>query len=383
MKFISNNGGYGGVLEGDNLPDGIGAYGTGGIGGVAGARSGTRTGRGHLHSTRQYRPSLRNHVYPSVLEPSPYYSVGNVKPARHNISNARRLVGHLRATNKGRDDAFAYDFDGDGADDERAPLLSQIRRFRNGRRPNPASLRHLECLEHQHSSRTARFAFCATLLSVLLFISTIGTMVVVGLTRPLRGLNVTMIENVIASEQEIMLDINVEAVNLNLLPLTVSRVDINIFAQSNFIGNEGMWADLAARDDSASKPLSGGAAHARLFTRETVDEGTNPISDPDDMPADNSSTMLLGRVFDLDAPLTFDSSPWRHTPSASVGQIRLAHPGNHTEEGGSRRWERVLQHPFELILRGVVHYQLPLGDHYTSAPISGRLDVMPGTEKTA
>jgi hypothetical protein len=38
----------------------------------------------------------------------------------------------------------------------------------------------------------------------------------------------------------------------------------------------------------------------------------------------------------------------------------LSSPGNKTEAGGTERWERVLQHPFELTVRGIIKYQLPL-----------------------
>ncbi|KAI5283582.1 hypothetical protein KEM54_002011 [Ascosphaera aggregata] len=381
MKFTNNNGGYGGVLDVDDPPDNIGAAGGFGNATSSSARNNVRNGRCHLHSSRQYRPSIRNNIYPSILEPSPFFSTGNNKQARHNISNARGSTNHLRSANKNRDEAFAYDFDGEGADDERAPLLGSIRtgRYRHGRRHTPASLRQLEYLEQRQRSWFARYAFCAVLLSALFFIVTIGTSVVVGLTKPLYNLSVMGIENVIASEQEIMLDIDVEAVNLNLLPLTVAKVDVNIFAKSKFIGNDGLWSDLAIANNHADVENLAEASEVRK--RDTADEGTNPMPDPDDTPADNSSTMLLGRVFNLNAPLNFEPSPWHHYASSSVGQIRLAHPGNKTEEGGTKRWERVLQHQFELILRGVVHYQLPMGNRYTSAPISGRVEVIPGNEK--
>ena len=87
--------------------------------------------------------------------------------------------------------------------------------------------------------------------------------------------------------------------------------------------------------------------------------------------------MLLGRVFVFDSPVILDPSPWRRYPSESVGEIRLPKPGNKTEEGGTERWERVLQHPFELIVRGVFKYSLPLTSGERSASISARIQVLP------
>lgn len=380
MKFTNSNSGYGGVLDVDISPDMSGAAGSSGNAGGSSARNSMRNSRTHLHSSRQYRPNPRQNGYPASYDHSPSSAGLSAKQSRHNISNARRSSSHLRGI-KSRDDAFAYDFDGEGADDEGAPLLGPSRagRYRYNRRLNPASLRRLEYIEPRHRNVFARYAFCVILLSALFFIFTLGTSVLVGLSKPLRDVSVNGIENVIASEQEIMLDIDVQAVNPNLLTLTVSKVDVNVFAKSKFIGNDNLYPELAViNGESYTREVPNAS---EIHISETVDEGTNPMPDPDDTPADNSSTMLLGRVFYLNAPLTFEASPWHQYSSSSIGQIRLAHPGNKTEEGGTKRWERVLQHPFELILRGVVHYQIPVGSRYTSAPISGRVDVIPGNEK--
>jgi len=55
----------------------------------------------------------------------------------------------------------------------------------------------------------------------------------------------------------------------------------------------------------------------------------------------------------------------------------MAKPGNETEVGGSARWERVIQHPFDLIVRGVIKYQLPLSSKTRSAKIAGKAKVYP------
>ena len=111
-------------------------------------------------------------------------------------------------------------------------------------------------------------------------------------------------------------------------------------------------------------------------TQDGIDKGTDPISDPEG----DSQTMLLGRVFRFDSPLSFGSTPWTWSPSTSKGQIRLPQPGNKTEEGGTERWERVLQHEFELIVRGVVKYQLPLNSRFHSSSISSSIKVVPDND---
>ena len=145
--------------------------------------------------------------------------------------------------------------------------------------------------------------------------------------------------------------------------VAIDDVDINIFAKSRFVGTDKFWRDHGS--DTSHFPRVGdskkrselarlarcsgsGAAdcvvnetqsnHSFIQSRDGVDKGTDPI--PTD-PAGDPQTMLLGRVFRFDSPLTFESSPWNHSPSISQGQIRLARPGNKTEEGGTERWERV------------------------------------------
>jgi hypothetical protein len=87
--------------------------------------------------------------------------------------------------------------------------------------------------------------------------------------------------------------------------------------------------------------------------------------------------MLLGRIFHFDQALAFEGSPIKRHPHFSVGELRLAHPGNKTEAGGSQRWEEVLKHPFELIIRGVLRYQLPISSRVLSAAVGASVLVHP------
>lgn len=87
--------------------------------------------------------------------------------------------------------------------------------------------------------------------------------------------------------------------------------------------------------------------------------------------------MLLGRIFEFDSPLIFEASPLRRRSQSSVGELRLSKPGNETEEGGTERWEKVIKYPFELIVRGVLKYQLPLSSRVRTASIRASVIVHP------
>lgn len=283
---------------------------------------------------------------------------------------------------KGFGDAYMEDLDGDGADDERAPLVGSARtpRSRNSRRPGSASMRQMEFYDQRRRGCLSRSGGCV--IAVFLALMLIGGAVTLltAMTRPLQNVRVVNITNVLASEQELMLDLNVMATNPNILPISVSALDVNVFARSRYVGSEKFrrihGPHPRAKRSRQRAELSRLARRADdVNTTEGVDRGTDPIEDGD------PQTMLLGRVFQFDSPVTFDPTPWRHDPSITTGQIRLPKPGNRTEEGGTARWERVLQHPFQLIVRGVLQYSLPLGSSERSASISSKVQVLPDEDQ--
>ncbi|KAL3466304.1 vacuolar segregation subunit 7-domain-containing protein [Aspergillus heterothallicus] len=363
--------------------------------------NGTHTPRHHL--TRHGRQNM----YPSLFDSdSPFPQSQGHKSPRHfpgsGFRQARqpgsRTNPNYRTINsyKKAGEVYGYDFDAEGADDERTPLVGSPRqtRSRGGRRPNSASLRQMEYMQQRHRSCVSRYGACV-LISLLFFLLVGGGVsFLVAITKPLLDVQVLEIQNVLASEQELMLDLNVQAINPNLFPVVIDDIDVNIFAKSRYVGTDKFWhdhgsdmdrfpraerrkrADIArtARCVDDSDCETDGPFDQLTYTQGGVDKGTDPM--PTD-PAGDPQTMLIGRVFRLDSTLTFEASPWNHIPSTSKGQIRLPHPGNSTEKGGTERWERVLQHPFELIVGGVVQYQLPLSSRFHTASISSSIKVTP------
>lgn len=364
------------------------------------------------HSSRHHhfgRHGRGGAAYPSLFDsdsPFPQGQSQAPRSSRHYFSNGfrqNRRANNLRAyqnyrtigSPKNLGDAYADDFDGDGADDERTPLVGSGRglRSRNGRRPNSASLRQMEYLEQRHRHCFSRYGGCIIAAFLVFLLIGGAATLLVALTKPLLDVRVTKISNVLASEQEIMLDLNVNAINPNIFPIAVGSMDVNLFARSRYVGSEKFWrdhgphpdhfprversrqrAELAQMVRRAMSGLAEPQPPPEVQATDGVDRGTDPM--PED-PSGDAQTMLLGRVFEFDSPLIFDPSPWARLPSSSVGAIRLARPGNKTEEGGTERWERVLQHPFELIVRGVVKYSLPLSSSMRSASINSKVQVSP------
>ena len=294
----------------------------------------------------------------------------------------------LRAPGSPRkaEEALLYDLEGEGADDERAPLIGSGRTGKSRRRQYPGTLRTSHAVENKDYRLCHRIAAWISLGGLLTLIVAAIIVALYLCSKPLLQIRVDSIQNVLASEQEIMLDLHVHAVNPNIMAVQVTDLDINIFAKSKHVGTSALWRNgqlhgndnvsghgPKSQDGEYFKSRHRKSLHEHYHTWDGVDEGTDPIEDPES----DAQTMLLGRIFEFDSPLIFEPSPIRHLSSSSVGEVRLAKPGNKTEEGGTERWENVILHDFELIVRGVIRYSLPISSRTRSATIGASRIVRP------
>jgi hypothetical protein len=303
---------------------------------------------------------------------SPRVPTGRSRP------NSPRFTG-IRATSSPRKaEAYSYDADEGVADDERMPLIGSVRinRARHARKPQNGSSRQFDYFEDERSSFVSRHGACF-LVTFLFLVLCIGAgSFIMALSRPLVDVSIKEIKNVLATEQELMLDLNVRATNPNLFTITISDLNVDIFAKSGFAGSDAEWQLDASSQRMRRKRRSRWStrnSNDEVYNVDGVDEGNDPIEDPGSDP----QTMVLGRIFEFDSPLIFEASPIRRQSTSSLGEIRLTKPGNKTEEGGSARWERVVQHPFELIIGGAVKYQLPLSSKTRSASVRSKIMVNP------
>lgn len=314
--------------------------------------------------------------------------------SRHSSRPASPRNGHfLRPHNFNQKKMHGYstdDIDVEGADDERTPLMSgtvRSNRSRNQRRPYNRQLEY----DSARRFRTVRIA-CWSLLAVMVILVVGGGVgFLFATSKPLQDVTVLAIENVLASEQELMMDLCVEGINPNIMAVSIAELDVNVFAKSRYVGTDKLWREhsweAAVAQNRATRKQRhrmgenfpdydhvGPQADNVVHTSDGVDHGTDPISDPDDL---DPQTMLLGQISEFDSPLIFDSSPFAHEAHNVSGAVRLMKPGNKTEDGGTERWERVIQHPFELIVRGVLQYQLPISSRTHKIPMGVRVQVDP------
>ncbi|KAF2760083.1 hypothetical protein EJ05DRAFT_271801 [Pseudovirgaria hyperparasitica] len=300
-----------------------------------------------------------------------------------------RVANHsLRYQNgaaKQNSELSMYDMAGEAADDETTPLIGTVRGPRSARtmrsvRPIGVPMRHYDPYQRNEGGWLSRFAGCIvmTVMLVLLVAGAVGFLF--ATTKPLYSVKLEKIENVLASEQELMMDLSVVAINPNVISIAISDMDVNVFAKSKHVPSGLWWREHGQIGDEGpwiSPRIKRRKIHSAFNkTMEKLgnkDDGTDPIDDPELDP----STMFIGRIFEFDSPLYFEGSALQQRLRRSVGEVRLSKPGNKTEAGGTDRWEHVIQYPFELIVRGVLKYELPLSSHVHTALIQANITVHP------
>jgi hypothetical protein len=367
----------------------------------------TKDGSVRSHTPRHFGRFGRGGSHTSMFDPdSPFTQASKLRSQQLNSRNSRPnspRSPHGAQQQQRPSGLFAkklepsFDFDAEGGDDERTPLMGTVRTPRNGRLPRRIAS-HANSIDEYYGvrrhARCGRFGGC--LLGFVVFAAAILSAVafLVMSNRPMYDVEIRTIQNVLASEQELMLDLLVGAVNPNALGISVADMDVNIFAKSKHVGTSEFWRE------HGNQPLTTSQTSSRKRRRREalpppaagqwqdlshhwhapapaggVDEGTDPPDD-DDLERD-AQTMLLGRIFHFDQGLQFEGSPLKRHIHCSIGELRLQKPGNKTETGGSARWEKVLQYPFELIVRGVLKYQLPISSRVESVRVSATTLVHP------
>lgn len=336
---------------------------------VGGSNRGTA--RHHHHIGRWGRQPHGNHA--SIFDkdsPFPNAAKTKINGSQSRTSSnppSPRNLSHKRSNIQ----LSSYDMDDTtGADDERTPLMGTARSQRSRRtRRGPHNLRQAESQTfNRKPSYLTRFAACLVLTMMFLLVITGAIGFMFATSQPLTDIQIVAIRNVVASEQVLMFDLMIQAHNPNIVVVTIDKADLEIFAKSEHAGSDSDWIE------NPNKPPKPPRPHHDAHIND------DPPSDPplDDDDDDSRPNVLLGRITDFDSPLTFEGSLFHEGTSKSTGEVRLPYPGNGTA-GGSGRWERIYQDEFDLVVKGVVKYTLPLSSRVRSATVSGRTGVRPNS----
>ncbi|KAA8634256.1 hypothetical protein SMACR_05517 [Sordaria macrospora] len=348
---------------------------------TAGSARGT-SGR-HHHYGRWGRNGGGN-GHPSLFaEQSPFS--GAINPGNNNsrqssgINSPRYLSrSSLHAkSSRGTHLSAGYDLDDTttGADDETTPLIQSgtVRSSRSARsrRNGLHSLRSMESGTYrQPPSFLNRFASCLVLTVMLLLVVSGAIGFMFATSQPLTDIELISMDHVVASEQELMLDLTIRAKNPNVVVVVVDAADIEVFAKSPHAGTDSEWYRTHPGD---MPPLESSEDEVRIAK---LGDLVKILDDPpnDQPPEESSPNMRLGTITGFNSALTFEGSFFHQGLSTSMGEVRLKNPGNVTV-GGTERWERIIADDFQLIIKGVLKYTLPLSQRVRTAAISGKTTV--------
>ncbi|KAK6854544.1 hypothetical protein PG995_009637 [Apiospora arundinis] len=354
--------------------------------GISRSNSGSArgTGRHHHHAGRWGRGNGSNHL--SLFDnesPFPHAARSKLSGSTSRVSSNppsprfpphRSVPMNMNGNKRQMTMVGGYDMDDTttGADDERTPLIHNGGSLRSNRSPRSRRIQREQDLEsrsyhRQRPSFLNRFASCLVLTVMLLLVITGAIGFMFATSQPLLDMELVNISNVLASGQELMMDITVRAHNPNIVVVSVDAADLEVFAKSRHAGTDSEWwrrphgDEFDILDDPPNDPPS---AHQRI-----------PPVPPGNKSAPN---MRLGNIVTLDSPLNFEGSFFRSGLSMASGELRLARPGNDTD-GGSERWERILNDEFLLIVKGVLKYTLPLSQRIRSATVTAQTKVKPNS----
>lgn len=190
-------------------------------------------------------------------------------------------------------------------------------------------------------------SFLVTFISFL-FILSVGFFLgfLLASTKDLSNISIVGIENALVSQDELVFSVVVEALNPGWFTVSVTDIDIDIFAKSGYLGHP-----------------------ASDFAVETV---------------------LLGSVYNFESALTFKGGFFSRDVLQETGEIKLVGPGKNLtglaikdndasanknrgdadQPDNSEKWDTISKHPFDLILRGVLKYNLPLTSTVKTAVIN-------------
>ncbi|KXX77047.1 Vacuolar segregation protein 7 [Madurella mycetomatis] len=339
------------------------------------AGSARGTPRHHHHFGRWGRNAASS-GHPSLFaEHSPFIASlapGNMGSRQSPGPPSPRFVNRGIGVNgkRGTHLSVGYDLDDTttGADDETTPLIQSatIRSSRSGRsRRGMHSLRSMEAQTYRSPpSVLNRFASCLVLTVMLLLVVSGAIGFMFATSQPLTDIELVSMDHVVASQQELMLDLTIRAHNPNVVVVVVDAADIEVFAKSPHAGTDSEWWRHTHPGEIGPPPP------------RKIGEGGIEMMEATPEEPDNSPNMRLGTITGFNSALSFEGSFFHSGISYSSGEVRLKNPGNGTY-GGPERWERILEDEFQLILKGVLKYTLPLSQRVRTATITGRTTVKP------
>lgn len=203
---------------------------------------------------------------------------------------------------------------------------------------------HYSSQENKKNGRAAFFRSLIYTFVAITFILALGFVLgfFLASTKELSNVSIVSIENPLVSQDELVFSIVIEALNPGWFTISIQDLELDIFAKSGYLGEESIQGSL--------------------------------------------ETVLLGSVLNFESAVSFEGLFFHRKRSRHLGEIKLVSPGKNITGSklkemvtkasttiqvapqvaptdlpdNSEKWAIISKHPFDLILRGVLKYNLPL-----------------------
>lgn len=284
-----------------------------------------------------------------------YLSLGYVQPRTQSKSNNNIFpFPYPEPHQNGYYDFDEYDEDAmEGPDEARSKGLLQGRG-----RLSPSNTRFLlprKVSQDNFSSNKMKFvkSFVYTLISIICILA-IGFVLgfLLASTKDLSNVSIVSIENALVTQDELIFSIVVEALNPGWFTVDIEDIELDVFAKSGYLEGPG--------------------------TESSVE------------------TVLLGSVTAFESAISFEGGFFQRNLVQQIGEIKLLAPGKNLTSSAmvtrrvrgvkiaqdedqpkeplppdnSEKWAVISKHPFDLILRGVLKYDLPMTSNTKSVVVN-------------
>lgn len=213
--------------------------------------------------------------------------------------------------------------------------------------------------------------------AILVFTLLVLTMITLGFvfqtSRSLENVTLTNITNIVVSEQELVMDLLLKAGNPNILPVVAGdHLTIDVFARSDHF-NDLLRPKTKRVGKKRAIPFWPPSWDKDSEDKEGEDE-PKPKVTPN---VTEGTSLLLGTITNLEAPLTFPPTTFKKIPfTTQKGQMKLVAPAANATDG-HEKWKKCIMFPFELILRGTMKYRAPIGGRERAVALEWRGTVDP------
>jgi hypothetical protein len=188
-------------------------------------------------------------------------------------------------------------------------------------------------------------------------------------SRSLENVTLTNITNIVVSQEELVMDVLLEAGNPNILPVMAGEtLNIDIFARSDH------FDDIERRPHT--RPTRGMPFWPPWGDDEpAVDEPVDYNAPPHNVT--EGTSLLLGTIRSLEAPVSFPPTSFKRVPTTTQkGQLKLVGPAVNATDG-VEKWKHCIMWNFELIVRGTMKYRAPIGGRERAVAVEWRGTVDP------